>query len=689
MIKKILSFLLLTTFTLVAQVDRSKMPAPGEAPEIKIGEYESFVLDNGLKVFVVENDKLPQVAFSLVLHRDAIMEKENMGYVSIAGSLLRTGTTTRSKDELDEAIDFIGASLSTSSTGIYGSSLSKHTDKLLELMSDVLLHPSFKQEELDKIKKQSISGLKAAKEQPSAIASNVRKVLLFGKNHPYGELEREETIESITIDMCKKYYDTYFHPNIAYLAIVGDITEDDAEELIQKYFGEWEKKEVPTFDYPSVEKPTTNQVALVNRPNAVQSTINIAYPIQLEKFGKESINASVMNYLLGGGASGDLFQVLREEKGYTYGAYSSIGGDKIVGNFTASCDARNEVTDSAVATFIEVMENFRNKKVTEEKLQNAKNFITGSFSRSLENPQTVARFALNIARYNLPSDYYKTYLQKLNAITVDDIYESAQKYITPNNAYIIVVGKADEVAEGLKKFNKDNVIGYYDNYGNKLEPSANKIDDGVTAESVIDNYIVAIGGRTNVEKVKDISTSLKGTIQGTQIKLDISNKAPNKYLSILDAGMMKQKTVFDGTTGKMSAMGNTKAIEGDDLLQLKLESILNLFLDYKSAGITLKLTGMDKVDGKDAYVVALTLPNGKTWVNYYDKLSGLLVKESKTVETPQGTFTQSTLLKDYREVEGIKYPFKQSQSFGPQTIELEVVSIKVNSGLSDSLFEVK
>jgi outer membrane lipoprotein-sorting protein len=139
----------------------------------------------------------------------------------------------------------------------------------------------------------------------------------------------------------------------------------------------------------------------------------------------------------------------------------------------------------------------------------------------------------------------------------------------------------------------------------------------------------------------------------------------------------------------MSAMGNTKAIEGDDLLQLKLESILNLFLDYKSAGITLKLTGMDKVDGKDAYVVALTLPNGKTWVNYYDKLSGLLVKESKTVETPQGTFTQSTLLKDYREVEGIKYPFKQSQSFGPQTIELEVVSIKVNSGLSDSLFEVK
>ncbi len=689
MIKKILSLVLLTSVTLLAQVDRSKMPEPGAAPEIKISDYESFEIANGLKVFVVENHKLPRVAFSLVLHRDAIMEKENMGYISVAGRLLRTGTTNRTKSELDEAIDFIGASLSTTSRSIYASSLTKHTDKLLELMSDVLLNPSFKQEELDKIKKQKISGLKAAKEEPSAIASNVRKVLLFGKEHPYGELETEETVESITIDMCKNYYETYFHPNIAYLAIVGDITKDDAEKLVKKYFGNWKPKDVPTFDYPSVKKPATNEVALVDRPNAVQSSIRITYPVDLEKFGEESLKASIMNYLLGGGVSGDLFQVLREEKGYTYGAYSSLSGDKIVGSFSASCDARNEVTDSAVTALLEVMEKFKNEKVSEERLQAAKNFMTGSFSRSLERSQTVARFALNIARYNLPSDYYKTYLQKLNAVTVDDIYESAQKYITPNNAYIIVVGKADEVAEGLQKISPDNKVTFYDNYGNEYDPTVSKIEAGVTAKSVIDNYIAAIGGRANVEKVKDKLTSLKGSIQGMEIKLDISNKAPNKSLSITDAGMMKQQTVFDGTKGKITAMGNEKIFEGDDLLQLKLESTLNLFLDYESAGITPKLTGMEKVDGKDAYVVSLSLPNGKIWLNYYDKESGLLVKESKTMETPQGAFTQSTLMKDYKEVEGVKYPFKLSQSFGPQIIELEVTSIKVNSGLDDELFKIK
>ncbi len=688
MIKKILSFVLFAT-SLFAQVDRTIMPKPGVAPEIKIGEYESFQLENGLKVFVVENDKLPRVAFSLVLHREPILEKENMGYVSIAGSLLRTGTTNRTKDELDEEIDFIGASLSASATGIYASSLTKHTDKLLELMSDVLLNPSFKQEELDKIKKQSISGLKAAKEEPSAIAGNVRKVLLYGKDHPYGELETEETVESITVDMCKDYYNTYFHPNIAYLAIVGDIEADDAEELVEKYFGKWQKKEIPTFEYPAVTKPTANKIALVDRPNAVQSSIRISYPVNLKKFGKNAITASVMNYLIGGGASGDFFQILREEKGYTYGAYSSLSGNKLVGSFTASCDARNEVTDSAVVAFLDVMEKFRTTKVSAERLQAAKNYITGSFSRSLENSQTVARFALNIARYNLPSDYYKTYLQKISEVTVEDIYESAQKYITPNNAYIVVVGKADQVAKGLEKISPNNKINYYDNYGNQYDPSAIKIEDGVTAKTVIDNYITAIGGRANIEKVKDIVISSKGSIQGMQITLDVSNKAPNKLHSLLDAGVMKQLTVFNGTKGKMSAMGNEKVFEGDDLLQVKLESTLNLFLNYKSAGITTKLTGMEKLDGKDAYVVSLTLPNGKIWMSYYDKVSGLLVKESKTMDTPQGAFTQSTLLNDYREVEGVKYPFKLSQSVGPQTIELEVISIKVNSGLDDKLFEVK
>ena len=228
--KKIMFILfLIIALPLAAQVDRSKMPVSGPAPEINIGDYESFELPNGLKVFVVENHKLPRVVFSMILNREPIMEKEHTGYISIAGQLLRTGTTNRTKDQLDEDIDFIGGTLSASSTGVFAYSLKKHSETIFEIMSDVILNPAFEQSELDKIKKQTISGIKSSEDRPSAISANVRKVLLYGKDHPYGELETEETVSTITLEMCKNYYDTYFHPNIAYMAVVGDITKDEVE----------------------------------------------------------------------------------------------------------------------------------------------------------------------------------------------------------------------------------------------------------------------------------------------------------------------------------------------------------------------------------------------------------------------------------------------------------------------------
>ena len=680
---------LMITLPLAAQVDRSKMPEPGPAPEINIGDYESFELPNGLKVFVVENHKLPRVVFSLILHREPIMEKESTGYISIAGELLRAGTKNRSKDQLDEDIDFIGATLSTSSTGVFAYSLKKHSEKILELMSDVILNPAFDQGELDKIKKQTISGIKSSEDSPSAISSNVRKVLLYGKDHPYGELQTEETVKTITLDMCKNYYDTYFHPNIAYLAVVGDITTDEAKDLVKKYFSTWKVKDVPTFEYDKVKIPTARTVAMVDRDNSVQSTITLTYPIDLKIFTDEAIKAGVMNYLLGGGASGELFQVLREEKGYTYGAYSSTNADRLIGNFSASCDARNEVTDSAIAAFIDVMTKFRNENVSEEKLQAAKNYLTGSFSRSLESPQTVANFALNIARYELPKDYYKTYLQKLNAVTVEDVKQLAKKYVTPEKAYVVVVGKAEEVANNLKTFSTSGNVDYYDKYGNVYDPSVSKIPTGVTVNSVLDNYITAIGGRENIEKVKEKVSVIKGSIQGMEMKITISQKTPNKLLQVLDAGGMQQTTVFDGTKGKQIAMGNEVLLEGNDLLETKLEATLNLFLEYEKYGISAELTGMEKVAGNDTYKITLTLPNDNKWIQFYDVASGLLVKQLSTKEAPQGTFTIAITFDDYRDVDGVKYPFKFNQTVGPQSMDMEVESITINSGLDDTLFEIK
>ena len=682
--KFLVMLLMLFTVSVLAQVDRTKMPAP--APEIQFGETESFTLDNGLKVFVVQNDKLPIVSFSLVLDRDPIFEGDSAGYVSIAGQLLRTGTKTKSKAEIDEEIDFIGASLSTSATGIFASSLTKHTDKLLEIMSDIVLNANFTQDEFDKVVKQTLSALKTQKDDPNSIAGNVKNALDFGLDHPYGEQLTEETVGNITLEMCENYYNKYFTPSIAYLAIVGDIDVDDAKDLVEKYFGSWTGDKVEPLTYKSPSAPLVNKVALVDRPQSVQSVVHVTYPIDLKIGAPDAIAASVANMILGGYFSSKLNSNLREDKGYTYGARSSIHSDEVIGNFDASTQVRNEVTDSTVTEILAEMKNMRNGDISDKELEMAKNYLIGSFSRSLENAQTIARFALNIERYNLPKNFYKNYLKNLNAVTKDDVIAVSKKYLNPEEAYILVVGKGEDIASGMKKFSLSGKIDYYDMYGNEYDPTAKKVDANVTVQSIIDKYVAAQGGKEKLESVKDIQTTLKGKIQGFDITLTISRKAPNMLFQELDAGVFKQTTIFNGETGKQIANGQEVPLEGDQLEELKYQATMNLYLDFAKYGITTELKGIKDVNGRDAYEVELTMPTGKKSYQYYDVESGLKVRESSTVDTPQGSFTQVVDMGDYKDVNGILYPHKLSQQMGPQTVELEVTDIKVNQGLGDALF---
>ncbi len=689
MFRKIISLLLIAGFIpLMAQVDRTRLPEPGAAPEIQLGEYESFELPNGLKVFVVENHKLPKVTFYLQIDSDPILQKEQTGYVEAVGELLRTGTKNRTKDKLDEEIDYLGASFSTSADNITASALSKYKDKIFEIMADVILNSEFKQEELDKVKKQMISTLAASKDEPNEIADRLRSVLMFGKEHPYGELETEETVNAISLDACKNYYQTYFKPNISYLAIVGDVTLKEAKQLVEKYLGSWQKGEVPEHKYNTPKPPLITKVAMVDRANSVQSVISVCYPVELPIGSEDAIKASVTNLILGGSATGRLFMNLREDKAYTYGAYSVLRPDPIVGTYFAFAQVRNSVTDSAVAEILKEMKRIQNEKVSEDELKKAQNYLSGNFIRDLENPATIARFAINTARYNLPKDYYKNYLKKLAAVTVEDVINTAKKYVKPNNAYILVVSSADEVADKLKKFTVTNKIEYYDVNGNPYDPSIKKIPEGLTADQIVKNYVDAIGGADKLSAVKDRTVKMSGSMQGMNVNVTLYQKYPNKLYQEVDAGVFKQKTVFDGEKGYVEAMGQKQELQGEQLESLKNEA-LDAMLDYSKYGITPELTGMENINGKDAYRVVLTSAGGKKTTQYFDPETWLLLRSVTSISTPQGSFTQTMDMSDYKVVDGVKYPFKYIQSFGPQSIELNVSSIEINSGLPDSLFEVK
>ena len=687
MLRRLFFLIVIFSFSIIsfAQVDRSKPPLPGPAPLIQLGKYDTFELPNGLKVFVIENHKLPRVAFYLILNRPPILQGNETGYISAAGKLIGTSTKTRTKDEINNQIDFLGATFSTSSNGVFAMALKNHISDLLNIMSDVVKNAVFKQSELDKIKLRMKSDLEASKDDPSSIASVVGDALRYGKNYPYGEAMTEKTIQNISLKKCEEYYSTYFRPNDSYLAVVGDISKDEAKTLVAEYFGDWQKGVIPENNYKTPAPPAKREVAIVDRPNSVQSVLNITYPVQLTIGSKDYIQANVMNTILGGDAF-RLFENLRENHGYTYGAYSELYPDEYVGLFDASANVRNDVTDSSVTQILYEMNRLRKENVSNEELKHAKNFISGNFAISLESPQTIASFAINIAKYGLPLDYYQNYLKNIAAITPEDIKKAADKYILPDNSYVLVVGSADQIAKGLEKFGP---IKYYDTFGNIIDTAKSSIPAGLTADKILDNYINAIGGKENLKKVKDRTTEMEGAVQGVKVSMVIYQKAPDKMMQEVSAGAMKQDIYYNGKTGQIQMSGKTMEVKGNELEKLKYESTLDLLLRLKSFGIKLILEDVEKVNGKDAYKVDMILPSGTKWVQYYDPQTWLKVKESKSITVPQGTYTQDTFFDDYREVDGVKYPFSLKQTLGPQHLDFVVTSLKVNTGLKNNLFEPK
>ena len=451
--------------TTIVKVDRTKAPKAGPASKLNIGKPITLTMANGMKIYVVQNNKLPRVSASLTFDVDPYVEGGKAGTSDIAGALMMHGTDTIKKEELDERIDFLGASISTSGESASISSLTANFGKAFDMFADVVLHPGFDSDELEKIRKQTLTELETEKDEPSAIAKKVAGVLEFGKNHPYGEFPTEETVNNIKIEDVKKFYNIYWKPNIAYLVFVGDIDPSVAFSLATKYFGDWKRGEMPKSTI-EIKKPTTKTfVAVVDRPASVQSIITLLNPIELKPGAPDAIAATVMDDILGGGMSSRLFRNLREKHSFTYGAYSTVSKDKWIGTFRAEASVRNEKTDSAVGEFINEFNRIRNEEVSDSELTRIKNSLNGSFARSLEKPSTIADFALSIARDGLAPDYYENYLTNLAIVNATDVQTAANKYILPKNLYIIIVGNAKEIANGLDKYGE---VKYFDIEGNEI-----------------------------------------------------------------------------------------------------------------------------------------------------------------------------------------------------------------------------
>lgn len=684
-------FLLLAvcfSLTIYAQVDRSKAPKAGLAPRVNIGEYQSFTLNNGLKVLVVENHKIPKVTFSLNLVHDPLVEKEKAGYTSVAGELWGKATEKRNAKQLSEDVDFIGANLSTSSENITVSGLSKYTDQLMELFSDVLLHPSFPQEEFDKIILQTQTALKTNETDPQSILDNIRTTTVFGPNHPYGDVVTPTTIGNIKLADCSTYYNDFVHPNHAILVIVGDITLKEAKSMTEKYLSNWKAGEIPTFKYEAPQQPRGREVIFSNKDAAPQASIQVTYPIDFKKDAPDQIAAHVMNQILGGGGfQAKLFKNLREDKGYTYGAYSQLRSDVLdgAGDFEAYGEVKTNIVDSALMEVFKEMKNTATGNYSQEDLNQVKKTMAGSFSRSLESPTTIANFAYSIERYGLPKDYYTNYLSNLEKITKADVDAAARKYIHPENAYVFVVTDRSQ-KEKLALLDSDGVIVELDHYGKPVK-AAPAVSADVTPEKIIDAYIQALGGMDKIQNLKDMTVVSEMNIQGmtltTTSKYLTDQAQPMFMLEMAMNGNLMQKIIFDGSKAQISGPNGNQTLEGEQIAEFKEQAYPILEAKYAELGIKPTLEGIEKVNDRDAYKLKVSLGNAVTY-SFYDVENGLKLKSTGT----QNGVTQEVTFEDYRPVtNGPLQPYLSKTSMQGVPVEIKVKDVQVNTGLKTEDFK--
>jgi hypothetical protein len=471
------------------------------------------------------------------------------------------------------------------------------------------------------------------------------------------------------------------------LVVVGDITPAKAKEQAEQYFGDWRPNEVAAQRFRRPVPPKGNRVCFAPVPGAVQSVINITFPVYLKPGHPDVVAVSVMNTMLGGFFGSRLNQNLREDKAYTYGARSSIGPDKYVASFSARASVRNEVTDSSLVEFLSEIRTMVETPAPDSTLQFVKNYLNGSFALSLERPETIARFARNIERYKFPADYYATYLARLEAVTVEDVQRVARTYLRPDNMNITIAGNRD-VADGLAKFAASGQVELFDPFGEPLK-DLEPAPEGMTALDVFNAYYTARGGAGKLEKMKGIRTT--GSMAAGAMELVMEQAHENGgagYSRISAGGNVMQETRFDGTKGAEIAMGQTTPMDDSKIMDTRRNHDLLEFLHLEKYGISAELLGIDKIDEVPQYCVEMRRDGRMIESHWFNVETGLRTRTMQTESSPRGDMTISLDYGPMTEAKGVLFEGEITMKNNGQEMKMTITEVDVNPKIDAKDFAV-
>ncbi|MBK6748449.1 MAG: insulinase family protein [Acidobacteria bacterium] len=561
---------------------RKIAPAPLAPVAFEIPKPIQTTLENGVRVVIFQDERLPLVSYRLAFHSGDIHDPRDMtGLTSAMTSMLTEGTSEYTSLQLAEKIERLGASISSSSsddfTIVAASSLSLYATEVLHLMAEVVLRPTFPEEELDLYRRNTVENLKFQRSQPGFLAGEQAARLVYGK-HPYSKVSPSaEDIEKLTREQVVKFHTARFVPNNAMFIVVGDVNKDEFLADLNELFGDWEQGSGVSHDFPEPPERNARSITIVDRPGSAQSNI-VLTNLGVKRDDPDYFPLIVMNQVLGAGASSRIFMNLREEKGYTYGAYTRLETKKLAGEIEATAEVRTAVTGDSLKEFFYELERIRTEPVGDEELADAKNFLTGVFPLRAETQSGMTTLIVNQHLYGLPDDYLQTYRDHVDAVTPEQVLAVAQKCVRPDEMAIVIVGDAEEVlpqvesyaasveifdtdghpqdVEKYKMNNNDqgtaNVAGKWslmvDFQGQQLPVSLTLEQNGESVTGVLETMLGngdITGGMVTGSK---LAATANAEMQGQPIEFAISGKVDGNAMSgTLSAPIVPDPLPFTGT----------------------------------------------------------------------------------------------------------------------------------------------
>jgi zinc protease len=716
----------------------SRPPSPLEAHDAPFPPYEVRTFDNGLQVVVVQQHEEPAISLRMIVRAGSAEDPPGkMGLANLAASLLDQGTTTRTAEQIADAVDSIGGGIDTGS-GIdltYAGVLVMRDsfDFALNLLSDVVRHPAFAPDEIERQKSQLVAGLRVSRDDPSYIADAVFDRLVYGF-HPYG-LPQEgtpETIAGLTHDDFQAFHDEYFVPNNSILAIVGDVTPAEAFAAAQKVFGDWPRRDVAAAKYPDPPDPT-NRVIIINKPDAVQTEVrvgNLGAPRKVDDY--MALNLAIR--VLGGEGSDRLQQVLRTERGLTYGAQADLDSYKLTGDIEAQTNTRTAATAEVLRLIVNEFWRLQQEPVGRRELRAAKDYMTGSFPLTIETPEQIALQVLNALFYNLPLQELQTFRERVNAVTPSDVQRVARWYLKPANLAVVLVGNASGFVDDLKSAGFSNYevinlpdldlsspglkraaaaqgpgkpglhqVAWHPAPARGSQRSATSVrrprptpQEQNRGQAIVARAVSAKGGLQRLEEVHTVVADATTTVMTpggpmpTQTKTYIAYPDQFRVEAKLPQGTIVQ--VYNA--GQAWMKGPDGVHDADDKVAAGFRAsvqhdVVHLLVGAASGKLLARgLPDTTDADGRLQHAVELSSETMGPVTLYVDAQSGMITRETY-VDTadPGGALTAETF-SDYRDVDGIKVAFKASVHHGSVTVvERHVTAIDWNADVDEAIFK--